>query len=185
MLASALPVVVSIVACVAVSPDASADPMGLSLGSNVGFGAPAGLVSLMARVEVGRLYVEADAGWGIAGREMGGGFGVMLMTERGPTAKLGMATARLTTSVLVTRSRTDEREAGIMGGPLPELVQGGGTYTWGYLMTGVDLELDSGFYVLGEIGMVARLARRADYPMDPTPDSLIAPTIRAGAGVHF
>lgn len=164
----------------------SAPFLELSLSGNIGFGAPAGLASVMARVDINRsVFLELDLGSGIAGHEYGGGVGVTLLQERSKTARLGWASARLTGSLLVTRSRTTDRDAGIPGAPWPELVQGAGTYTWGYAMTGGDIKLDSHLYLLAEVGLAMRLAREADYPMDPTPDDLVSATIRAGVGVTF
>jgi len=168
------------------APLEPAPPFEVSASGNFGLGAPAGVFSVMARIDFYRaVFVEADAGYGIAGREVGGGIGVTLMAERAKTAKLGWANARITGSALVTQSRTTDREAGLPGAPLPELVQGAGTYTWGYLMTGGDIKLDSHLYILAEVGIGFRINRDADYPMDPSPDDAVCPTIRAGVGATF
>jgi hypothetical protein len=165
--------------------EGGAKSIDVSLSANIGFGAPGGLGSLMARVDFYRqVFVEADVGYGTAGREIGGGIGITLREERSKTAKLGWAHARLTGSALITRSRTTEREAGIEGLPW-ELVQGAGTYWWGYVMLGGDIKLDSHVYILAEVGVSLRLAREATYPMDPAPDDMQGYTTRAGFGVTF
>jgi hypothetical protein len=153
---------------------------------NFGFAAPSGILGFAARMNLpDNLFVEGDLGWGISGREVGGGMGIAYYRERARTNGLGMANARATATLLFTRSQTNEREAGQHSDPLPELVQGGGTYYWGYLMFGGDVKFDSHLYLLAEIGLVARLARAPLYPMDPEPDDRYALNIRAGVGAHF
>lgn len=169
-----------------VVPPGPAPPVEVAVSGNIGFGAPAGIFSLMARLDVyRRVFIEGDAGFGLGGRELGGGLGVTLVSQRVKTAKLGWANTRLTASALVTQSRTTDRDAGLAGAPFPVLVQGAGTYTWGYLMTGGDIKLDSHLYILAEVGLAFRLHRDADYPMDPGPPDRYSPTIRGGFGATF
>jgi hypothetical protein len=164
---------------------ASANPIEVSASGNLGFDAPAGVFSVMSRVDFyDRAFVELDAGWGTAGREIGGGIGTTLYRERAKTGKLGWRD-RVTASLLVTRSSTSEREAGIEGAPWAELVQGAGTYWWGYAMLGIDLKLENHLYLLTEAGIAVRLARDATYPMDGAPHDVVGTAFRGGLGLTF
>jgi len=165
---------------------AETDDLGIALSTNVGFASPGGLLAASGRFDlIAGVFLEADAGWGRAGWEYGGGFGMTLAEQRAPTAKLGMANARWTISSVYTRSHLDHDPTPLH--PLPDMTPGAGTYHWLAIMTGGDLKLDSGLFIVAEVGVTASLSYSlAGKPMNPPPQQARwSPAIRAGVGMHF